>query len=122
MADTVGNRLGPRATFVYINDTSINHNIRLDESVSEALGNTRSTNSSFPKQRASEKYPQEPRYVLMYLKSNPAIKKKAIVCDYTNPIFLSSAATEVTINSVVWVVSARIGEKRSTLPVDAPPG
>lgn len=120
MADTVGNRNGPRKTFVYITDGSVSRNISLDESVGVAIGNTPSTNSGFTELRATAKRPIEPRYLLLALKSDPSIKKKAICCDYTNSIFLSSLATEVTINSAVWVVTARIGEKRLTLQVDDP--
>lgn len=120
MVDTVGNRLGPRKTFVYINDGSVNFNISLDESVATAIGNTPSTNGAFPVIRATGKRPIEPRYILLALKSDPNIRKKAYCCDYTNSLFLSSAPTEVTINGVVWVATARIGEKRSTLMVDDP--
>lgn len=119
MVDTVGNRLGPRKTFVYVNDSSISFNISLDESVATALGNTPSTNAALPVLRASGKRPLEPRYVLLALQSDPTIKKKAYVCDYTNPIYLSSARTQVTINNVVWEVTSRIGEKRTNVPVDA---
>lgn len=118
MADNVGNRNGPRKTFVYINDGSVNFNISLDESVATALGNTPSTNGSFPVLRATGKRPIEPRYILLALQSDLSIRKKAIICDYTNSLFLSSAPTQVTINGVVWVATARIGEKRSTLQVD----
>lgn len=120
MADTVGNRNGPRKTFVYINDGSVNFNISLDESVSTAIGNTASTNGALPVLRATGKRPLEPRYILLALKSDLSVRKKAFVCDYTNSLFLSSMPSEVTINGVVWVATARIGEKRSTLQVDDP--
>lgn len=121
MVDTVGNRTGPRKVFVYITDGSVNMNIVLDESVATAIGNTPSTNSAFPRIRASQRFPIEPRYLLLALKSDPSVRKKAICCDYTNTNFLSSVATEITINGVIWVVTARIGEKRSTVLVDDPP-
>jgi hypothetical protein len=118
MVDTVGNRLGNRKTFVYVTDSSVSYNISLDESVSTALGNDPSTNGSLPIIRASGKRPIEPRYVLLALQSDPSVKKKAIIGDYTNSLFLSSARSEVTINSVVWEVTTRVGEKRSNIPVD----
>lgn len=121
MVDTVGNRLGPRKTFVYINDSSVSYNVSLDESVSLALGNSPSTNGSFPVLRATAKRPLEPRYFLLERKTDPSVRKKAICCDYTNSLFLSSARSEVTINNVVWVIVGRVGEKRSNLPVDEPP-
>jgi hypothetical protein len=121
MADNVGNRNGPRKTFVYINDSSVNFNISLDESVSTALGNAPSTNGNLPVLRATGKRPIEPRYVLLALQSDPTVTKKAIICDYTNSLYLSSARSPVTINGVVWEITARIGEKRSNIPVDAPP-
>lgn len=120
MADTVGNRLGPRKTFVYVNDSSINFNISLDESVATAVGNDPSTNGALPILRATGKRPLEPRYFLLELKTDPSVRKKAICCDYTNSLFLSSARSEVTINGVVWVIVGRVGEKRSNLPVDDP--
>lgn len=121
MVDTVGNRLGPRKTFVYVSDSSVNYNIFLDESVATALGNDPSTNGGFPILRASGKRPIEPRYVLLALQSDTSIRKKAIMGDYTNSLFLSSAPSQVTINGVIWIITGRIGEKRSTLFVDAPP-
>lgn len=120
MVDNVGNRLGPRKTFVYISDGSINYNMVLDESVATALGNTPSTNSAFPRLYVSVGDDIQPRYVVMQLKADPSVKKSAVICDYTNSLFLSSVASEVSINGVVWVVTARVGEKRSTLTVDAP--
>lgn len=121
MVDTVGNRLGPRKAFVYFNDSSVQFNILLDESVATAIGNTPSTNAALTRIRATGKRPLEPRYLLLALKSDLSIRKKAICCDYTNGLFLSSIASEVTINNVPWIITGRIGEKRSSLIVDDPP-
>lgn len=121
MVDTVGNRLGPRKAHVYISDSSINYNVLLDESVSEALGNAASTNALLPVLRASGKRPVEPRYVLLSLNSDTSVRKKAIVCNPENALWVSSAASTVTINGVAWTITGRIGEKRSTLIVDEPP-
>lgn len=121
MVDSVGNRLGPRKTFVYITDGSVNRNIVLDESVATALGNTPSTNSGFARIYVSAGEDIKPRYVILALKSDPTVKKKAVICDYTNSLYLTSVATEVSINNVIWVVTARIGERRLTLQVDDPP-
>lgn len=121
MVDTVGNRLGPRKTFVYTTDSSVDYNITLDESVATALGNPASTDGDLPILRASAARPLQPRYVLLALQSNPAIRKSAIVCENDNTTFAADGPTEVTINSVVWNVTGRVGEKRSTVPVDDPP-
>lgn len=116
--DTIGNLLGPRKTFVYQSDSSVSYNITLDSSVSTALGNDASTNGALPVLRATAARPLRPRYVLMQLKSDPKVRKKAIICDLVNSNFLSSAALDVTINNVVWTIVGRVGEKRSALTVD----
>jgi hypothetical protein len=116
--DTVGNILGVRGVFEYNNDSSVKYNISLDRSVSLAIGNGLSTIATLPIIRASGRRPIAPRYLLLQQKGNPAVKKKAIVCDLVNSIFLSSAATEVTINSIVYVVTGRVGERRSTLVIE----
>ena len=113
--DTVGNILGERGVFVYQNDSSVSYNISLDRSVSEAIGNDLSTNAAFPILRASGRKPIRPRYLLLQQVDNPRVRKRAIVCDLVNSIFLSSAPTIVTINSIDYVVTGRVGESRSTL-------
>ncbi len=120
MADTVGNRNGPRRTFLYVRDDSETFNMTLDESVGLAVGNAPSTDGDAAVLPASQKRPTEPRYMLFALQSDPSVRKKAIICDYTNTLFLSNGPDEVTINGVVWIATARIGEKRSTLRVDDP--
>jgi hypothetical protein len=119
--DTVGNILGKRGVFVYQNDSSVSYNISLDRSVALAVGNDLSTNAAFPILRASGRRPIAPRYLLLQQKDAPTVKKKAIVCDLVNSVFLSSAPTEVTINSIVYVVTGRVGEKRSTLVLEEAP-
>jgi len=116
--DTVGNILGKRAVFTYQNDSSVAFNISLDRSVSLAVGNDLSTIATLPILRASGRRPIAPRYLLLQQKDSPTVKKKAIVCDLVNSLFLSSAASEVTINNIVYVVTGRVGEKRSTLVID----
>ena len=116
--DTVGNILGRRGVFVYQTDSSVSYNISLDRSVGLAVGNEISTIGTLPILRASGRRPICPRYMLLQKKDEPSVKKKAIVCDLVNSAFLSSAATEVTINNVVYVVTGRVGEKRSTLVLE----
>jgi hypothetical protein len=115
MADTVGNRLGPRGTFVYTSDSLIDYNITLDRSVALAVGNTLSTDATLPIVRASGRRPIEPRSLLLALVSDPTITKKAIVSEADNTLFAADGASTVTINGVSWVVTGRVGEKRSTL-------
>lgn len=117
MADNVGNRLGPRKTFTYTNSAGVTFNIRLDESVGTAVGNTASTNGALPILCPSRFL--EPRYILLQLDSDPAVRKTAIIGDVANSLFASTAASEVTINGVLWKVTGRVGEKSSTLPVDS---
>lgn len=116
--DTVGNILGKRGVFVYQNDSSVSYNISLDRSVSLAVGNALSEIATLPIIRASGRRPISPRYLLLQQKDAPTVKKKAIICDLVNSLFLSSAASEVTINGVVYVVTGRVGEKRSTLVIE----
>lgn len=120
MADTVGNRLGPRKTFLYETDSLVEFNILLDESVASAVGNTASTDGTLPVLRASGTRPIEPRYLLLALQSDTSIRKKAIVGANDNSLFAADGPSTVTINSVVWVVTGRVGEKRTSVLVDDP--
>lgn len=114
MADSVGNRLGPRAVFVYTTDGDTEYNIQLDESVSDAIGNTESS-TDLPVIRASGRKPFQPRYLLLSLGTDPTVKKTAIVCSVDNPLFASDTSGTVTINSVEWNITGRVGEKASFL-------
>lgn len=120
MADSVGNRLGRRRTFVYESDTGISYNISLDESVSLAVGNDPSSNGALPVLRASQAFPLKCRYILLSLNSDTNITKRVIIGDIENALYQSSAPTQVTINGVAWTVTTRVGERRSVLRVDAP--
>lgn len=115
MADSVGNTLGPRSTFVYESDAGVSYNIRLDESVGTAVGNAASTNAALPILCPSRFL--EPRYVLMQQTSDASIRKRAIIGDPANSLFASTAASTVTINSVEFTITGRVGQKSSTLPV-----
>lgn len=114
MADSVGNRLGPRAVFNYETDGGTNYNIQLDESVGTAVGNSESS-TNLPVIRASGRKPFQPRYILLALGSDPTITKTAIICDVANPLFARDTAGTVTINSVAWNITGRVGEKASFL-------
>ncbi len=118
MADAVGNRNGPRAVFVYETDSVKTRNLIQDESVGLAIGNTKSTDGEVDILRASGKRPIEPRYILLALKSDTSVRKRAIVGKNDNTLFAADGPSEVTINSVVWVVTGRVGEKRSTVFVE----
>lgn len=121
MADTVGNRLGPRATFIYTTDSGVDFNISLDESVSEAVGNPRSTQALLPVIRASQSRPIQPRYFRVQLASDSRVTKSIICCDPTALNWINNNAATITINNVAYIITARIGEQRSVLKVDAPP-
>lgn len=114
MADTVGNRLGPRAVYEYVTDGGTSYNIQLDASVANAVGNDEST-TNLPVIRATGRRPYEPRYILLALNSNPSITKRAIICDVDNSLFARDAAGTVTINAVAWNITGRVGEKASYL-------
>jgi hypothetical protein len=115
MADTVGNRLGPRATFEYTDDSLLDYNISPDRSVGLAMGNALATDADLPVLRATQSRPIAPRYILLALQSDPAIKKRAIISTADNTLFASNGASTVTINSVVWIVTGRVGERRFPL-------
>ncbi len=114
MADTVGNRLGPRAVFVYVTDGGATFNITLDESVASAVNNAESS-QNLPTIRATGRRPFAPRYILLSLQSDPRIKKTAIIGSVTNPLFERDVAGQVNINGVVWNITGRVGEKASFL-------
>jgi hypothetical protein len=114
MADTVGNLLGSRAVYEYETDGGTSYNIQLDESVADAVGNDQS-GVNLPVIRASGRKPFAPRYILLSLDSDPAVRKTAIICDVTNPLFARDSAGTVTINSVAWNITGRVGEKASFL-------
>lgn len=121
MVDTVGNRLGPRATFVYQTDGGVSYNIVLDDSVSSAVGNPRSTQSLLPVLKASQTRPIQPRYYRVQLQSDPRVTKSIIVCNPDALNWVNSGATNITINGVTFVITARVGEKRFAPKVDPPP-
>ena len=120
MADTVGNRLGPRGTYLYVSDSSVSYNVSLDDSVATAIGNTLSTNAAFPVLKATQRRPISPRYVLLQLQSDPAVSKRVIVGDVDNALWTSSAASTVTINGVAYTITGRVGERRSALKIGDP--
>jgi len=117
--DSQGNVTGIRKAFVYTTDFGVSYNALLDNSVSVAAGNVASTNGALPVLCPS-KYIQ-PRYLNVQAKTDPAIRKRITIGDPANALFASNAASEFTINGVVFVVTGRVGEVRSTLLVDDPP-
>lgn len=115
MADTVGNRLGPRGTFDYESDAGVSYIMQLDKSVATAMGNIESTDVSLPVLPASQSRPLRPRYVLLQLQTDAKVSKKAIVGDPENALWTSNAASTVSINGVSWTITGRVGEARSVL-------
>lgn len=120
MVDTVGNRLGPRQTFRYIDDAGNAYNIRLDGSVSSAIGNAVATTAA-PSLRATGAIPLSPRRVYLALTSDPNVRKNAVVCDAANALFTADGSTQVTINGVTWITTGTRGESRQFIPFEAPP-
>ena len=114
MADSVGNRLGPRAVFVYTTDGGTAYNVTLDDSVSTAVGNPESSANN-PSLRASGRRPFQLRYILCSLQSDPTVTKRVPICNPANLLFARDVAGVVDINSVTWNITGRVGEKASFL-------
>ena len=114
MADTVGNRNGPRAVFVYTTDGSTAYNVSLDDSVATAAGNPESSANN-PSIRATGRRPFQLRYILCSLQSDPTVTKKVTICSASNVLFARDVAGVITINSVDWDITGRVGEKASFL-------
>lgn len=112
MADTVGNRLGPRSFFTYTTDNGEEFKILQDESVANAVGNT-AAGSSLPRLATSGTIPVECRYILLQGVSDTSIKKKVIIGDSDNALFNSLNSQQVTINNVAFTTTGRVGEKAS---------
>jgi hypothetical protein len=114
MADSVGNRNGPRAVFVYTTDGATTYNVSLDDSVSNAAGNPESSGNN-PSIRATGRRPFQLRYILCSLQSDPTVTKKVIICSASNALFARDVAGTITINSADWDITGRVGEKASFL-------
>lgn len=115
--DTVGNLLGVRGTFTYISDSSVSYKMSQDRSVGLAVGNDLATIAGLPILRVTGRKEISPRYLLCQQDANAKITKRIVVGDPENSIWVSSASTALTINTVAYTVTGRIGEKRSTLPL-----
>lgn len=118
MVDTVGNRLGPRAVFTYETDALEVVSYVADRSVGLACGNVLSENPGRPIS-VNSRYLRA-RYVLLQLESDPTVKKKVIIGDRENTLFAGDSSQEVTINSVVWQTTGRVGEAVSFLAASEP--
>ena len=121
LEDAVGNALGPRATFVYESDQGVSYNFTADRSVGLAAGNVLSTNAGLPILKTSQTRPIKPRYILIVDTDEPTKRKRVVIGDPANSLFASNANSTVTINSETFSVTGRVGEKRSTLKVEAAP-
>lgn len=113
MADTVGNLLGERGTFVYTTDTGETVNFSQDRSVGLAVGNTLATTSTRPVS-VNNKYLQG-RYVLAQLEDNPRVKKRIVIGSPTAASFDTETSTTLIINGQNFVTTGRVGEKASFL-------
>ena len=113
MADTVGNRLGRRATFLYITDSLEEVAYTGDRSVGVAVGNTIPANPGRPTS-VNSRYLRG-RYVLVQQKDDPTVRKRITIGSADNTLFAGDSAQEVTINGVVFVTTGRVGEAVSFL-------
>lgn len=112
MADTVGNRLGPRSFFTYTTDNGEEFKVLQDESVANAVGND-PAGTGLPRLATSGTIPVTCRYVLLQGVTDESIKKKVIIGDPDNEIFNTLSASTVTINNVSFVTTGRVGERAS---------
>lgn len=118
MADTVGNLLGPRAVFEYTTDALEVVSYVADRSVGLAVGNPLATNPGRPTS-VNSKYLRG-RYVLLQLQSDPNVKKRVVIAESDNTLFAADSSQTVTINSVVWQTTGRVGERVSFLAASEP--
>jgi hypothetical protein len=116
MADNVGNRLGPRATFEYETDALETILYQQDRSVGEAVGNTIATTAARPSS-IDGRYLRG-RYVLVEAKDDPTVRKRIFIGKNDNTLFAADESQEVTINGVVFVTTGRVGERVSFLKVE----
>ena len=110
MADNVGNRLGPRAYFNYTTDDDEAFMVLLDESVAEALGNTKSTLPLTVIQR-SQKRPYVLRTVLVEDPVSGA-RKEVVIGDRNSSFMTQDVSVNVSINGVAFNVIGRKGEQK----------
>lgn len=113
MADTVGNRLGERAVFEYTTDSLEVVSYVADRSVGLAVGNPLATSPGRPTS-VNSRYLQG-RYILLQLQSDPTVKKRVVIAEADNTLFAADSSSTVTINSVVWQTTGRVGERVSFL-------
>ncbi len=118
MADTVGNRLGPRAVFEYETDSLETVSYVGDRSVGLACGNTLATNPGRPTS-VNSRYLRG-RYILLQQVSDPTIKKRVIIGASDNTLFAGDSSQTVTINSVQFATTGRVGEAVSFLAASDP--
>ncbi len=113
MADSVGNLLGQRGTFIYTTDALEDVLITQDRSVGLAVGNPLATETGRPTSVRSRYL--EGRYILCQAQDDPRIKKRIVVCTPDSSIFLADSSQEILINARIFVTTGRVGEKASFL-------
>lgn len=123
MADTVGNKLGPRGYFEYETEDGQTYAIQQDCSLAQAVGNTE-TAANLPRLLTSSKRPYKPRSILV--EDADGSRKEIVIGDPASPFMTANAATQFQINNVVYTVTARKGEqaffpKIGACPVPEPP-
>lgn len=109
MADTVGNRLGPRGGFLYESDNGDEYIITQDCSLAEAVGNDPSI-SALPRLRANSTQPFRPRRLRLRAVDNPAVRKEIVIGDPESSFFTAISSTQLLINGVPFETTGRSGE------------
>jgi len=117
--DTVGNVLGERATYVYTTDGGVAHNMTQDAGNATGVGNVLSADADAPILRTSQARPIKPRYILVAGPGTGLRRKKVVIGSATNTAFNGTDST-VTINTVVYTIVTRVGERNSRLKIGAP--
>lgn len=114
--DNLGNVLGERRTYIYESDDGTQYNMDVDNSIHVTVGNTPSTDGSLPGLKVNQKRPLQPRYILAESVAEPEIKKRIVIGDRDNPLFLGTTS-RFTANGTEFRVTSSNGEKRQRYDV-----
>lgn len=116
MVDSVGNRLGPRQTYRYIDDLDNQWNVSLDASVASAVGNDPAVTQA-PAIATSGTLPFEARRLFVRSKVNPTVTKSIVITARLNPLFNAEGSQDVNINGVAFETTGIKPERRTFLPI-----
>jgi len=98
-----GNQLGTRAWYLYTGDDQVDYSYQTDDDLADAAGATEDdSNPNFPRRF-------EPRGVWV---ESAAGNRKFIICPTNdNTLYAASTTQNVTIDTVVYSTTGRVGEK-----------